>query len=124
MAEIPGVNGNHEVSLNIKDSDANHNPPPPSSATKQGSTSSFSFPFVQKVIDFPYTFRFFLISYFIYPATRNIHRVLNQGTVYERELKFESNVMLNCVLFDIVNRRGVGHVLLDIRWLCCGGGQF
>lgn len=50
MAEISGVNGNHEVSLNIKDSDANHNPPPPSSATKQGSTSSFSFPFVQKLI--------------------------------------------------------------------------
>lgn len=50
MAEIPGVNGNHEVSLNIKDSDANHNPPPPSTATKQGSTSSFSFPFVQKLI--------------------------------------------------------------------------
>ncbi|RVW67800.1 Aquaporin NIP1-2 [Vitis vinifera] len=50
MAEISGVNGNHEVSLNIKDSDANHNPPPPSTATKQGSTSSFSFPFVQKLI--------------------------------------------------------------------------
>lgn len=50
MAEISGANGNHEVSLNIKDSDANHNPPPPSSATKQGSTSSFSFPFVQKLI--------------------------------------------------------------------------
>ncbi|XP_034697400.1 aquaporin NIP1-1 [Vitis riparia] len=50
MAELSGANGNHEVSLNIKDSDANHNPPPPSSATKQGSTSSFSFPFVQKLI--------------------------------------------------------------------------
>nr|QNT08910.1 aquaporin [Vitis vinifera] len=50
MGEISGANGNHEVSLNIKDSDANHNPPPPSSATKQGSTSSFSFPFVQKLI--------------------------------------------------------------------------
>lgn len=50
MGEISGVNGNHEVSLNIKDSDANHNPPPPSTATKQGSTSSFSFPFVQKLI--------------------------------------------------------------------------
>uniref|UniRef100_A0A5B6ZBS2 Putative aquaporin NIP1-1 n=1 Tax=Davidia involucrata TaxID=16924 RepID=A0A5B6ZBS2_DAVIN len=52
MAEISGANGNHGVTLNIKDGDMNHNPPLSASKTRDDDSAGcfVTIPFIQKLI--------------------------------------------------------------------------